>query len=104
MEYIKDYWKTSKGEKLKISDMETYHIVNTIKFLYRNPLFYATGCEIEDGCYLEDNEELVNKKIHELEKELFDRGYIQLLDDITKEIEEEIHIKILNEVMEETQY
>lgn len=74
--YKKDWWETKDHEKIKISDMETLHIENTIKFLQRHEDFY----DEEYGFYdydngemfydYEDNSHLVDKKIEELENEL----------------------------------
>ena len=74
--YKKDWWETKDHEKIKISDMETSHIKNTIKFLQRHEDFY----DEEYGFYdydngemfydYEDNSHLVDKKIEELENEL----------------------------------
>ena len=35
--YIEGYWEMSNHKKIKISDMETSHIENTIKFLKKTP-------------------------------------------------------------------
>lgn len=80
-EYKKGYWETKDYQLIKIKDMETSHIENTIKYLKRNPHFYdeyyslgyCDGDDYETGDY-EDNSDLVLKKIEELEKELKKRN------------------------------
>lgn len=74
MYYEKDWWETKDGTRIKIEDMETSHIINTIKFLKKRPGFYDIYVgggfgECDDFDY-ESNYELVNKKIEELEYEL----------------------------------
>lgn len=74
--YKKGWWETKDHIKIKISDMETSHIENTIKYLQRHPDFY----DEEYGFYdydkgeafydYDDNSYLVEKKIEELENEL----------------------------------
>lgn len=71
--YIKGKWITKYDEELNIKDMETSHIKNTINYLKRNSDFYdeigGVWCD-PDTFYYEDNEELVERKIEELENEL----------------------------------
>lgn len=72
-EYKKGYWETKDHKKLKISDMETSHIENTIKFLEKHTDFYDEYHGIAndwDSYDYEDNSELVYKKIKELQEEL----------------------------------
>lgn len=72
-EYKKDYWETKDHKKLKISDMETSHIENTIKFLEKHTDFYDEFYGIAndwDSYDYEDNSHLVDKKIKELQEEL----------------------------------
>lgn len=74
--YKKDWWKTNDHKEIKISDMETSHIENAIKFLKKHHNFY----DEEYGFYdyddseafynYDDNSYLVNKKIEELQYEL----------------------------------
>lgn len=74
--YQKGWWETKDHRKIKISDMETSHIENTIKYLQRHEDFY----DEEYGFYdydegesfydYEDNSYLVDKKIEELQYEL----------------------------------
>ena len=80
--YKKDWWETKDHKKIKISDMETSHIENTIKFLKERPHFYdevydaGYTCDGEgDGQIIDyiDNSHLVNKKIEELEYEFAKR-------------------------------
>lgn len=80
-EYKKGYWETKDHQLIKIKDMETSHIENTIKYLKKHPFFY-------DRCYFDNytinddfipyayvnNSDLVLKKIKELEKELKKRN------------------------------
>lgn len=74
--YKKDWWETKDHKKIKISDMETSHIKNTIKFLQRREEFYDTEYEFYDydtGEFFydySDNSYLVDKKIKELQYEL----------------------------------
>jgi hypothetical protein len=69
--YKKDWWETKDHKKIKISDMETSHIENTIKYLQRHEDFYDE-CFGDNwfGYEYEDNSELVDKKIEELQYEL----------------------------------
>lgn len=75
-QYKENWWETSKHKKIKISDMETPHIENTIKYLQRNPDFYNDYYENYDfdcgemSYYYENNSYLVDKKIEELQYEL----------------------------------
>ena len=74
--YKQGYWETKDHRLLKIEDMETSHIENTIKFLKKHHNFY----DEEYGFYdyddseafynYDDNSYLVNKKIEELQYEL----------------------------------
>lgn len=41
--YKQGYWETKDHRLLKIEDMETSHIENTIKYLQRNSDFYDEG-------------------------------------------------------------
>lgn len=75
--YEKGWWETKDHQKMKISDMETSHIKNTINYLKRNTKFYdkVINCGYaSDNDYIEyeyiDNSHLVDKKIKELEYEL----------------------------------
>ena len=71
--YKKDWWETKDHKKIKIADMETSHIENTINFLKKHPDFYDEGggdyWDIGSWWY-EDNSHLVDKKIEELQYEL----------------------------------
>ena len=71
--YKEGWWETKDHRKLKIEDMETSHIENTIKYLKKNKDFYDEGggntWDIDSWWY-EDNSHLVYKKIKELEYEL----------------------------------
>lgn len=72
-EYKKGYWETKDHRKIKISDMETSHIENTIKYLQRHTDFYDEYYGIAndyDSYDYEDNSELVYKKIEEFQEEL----------------------------------
>lgn len=74
--YKKDWWETKDHKFLKIKDMDTSHIENTIKLLKRNPKFYDEEYSFwggdSDGMFYdyEDNSYLVERKIDELEFEL----------------------------------
>lgn len=71
--YKKGWWETKDHKKLKIKDMETSHIKNTIKYLKKNICFYDEGggdAWDVDSYWYEDNSHLVDKKIQELEYEL----------------------------------
>ena len=73
--YKKGWWETKDHKKMKIKDMETSHIENTIKFLKRNPTFYDKEYGFWDSdngffCDYIDNSHLVEDKIDELEFEL----------------------------------
>ena len=80
-EYKKGWWETKDHQKIKISDMETSHIKNTINYLKKKPYFYdevyGGGNWFEaddyDGEVIE-HKDLVEKKIKELENELKLRG------------------------------
>ena len=69
--YIEGYWEMSNHKKIKISDMETSHIENTIRYLQRHKYFYDEL--VGDNWFgydYEDNSHLVDKKIKELQQEL----------------------------------
>ena len=74
--YKKDWWETKDHKKIKISDMETSHIENTIKYLQRHEDFYDEEYgfyDYDDGEHFydyDDNSYLVDKKIEELQYEL----------------------------------
>ena len=71
------YWETKDHKKMKIQDMETSHIKNTIRYLKKNTDFYdiASGVFYDPSTYYyEDNSHLVYKKVEELENELNRRG------------------------------
>lgn len=71
--YKQGYWETKDHREMKISDMETSHIENTIKYLKKYPDFYDEGGGFAfdiDSYWYEDNSHLVDKKIEELEYEL----------------------------------
>ena len=75
--YKKGYWETKDHKMIKIKDMETSHIKNTIELLKRNPTFYDEEYSFwdggdADGMYYDyvDNRQLVEDKIDELELEL----------------------------------
>ena len=75
-DYKKGLWETKDHKIIKIKDMETSHIENTIKFLQKRPDFYDEEYSFWDGNmdgaiydYV-DNSDLVDKKIDELELEL----------------------------------
>lgn len=69
--YEKDWWETKDHRKIKICDMETSHIKNTINYLKRHTDFYDV-CFGDNwyGYEYENNSHLVDKKIEELEYEL----------------------------------
>lgn len=73
-EYKEGYWETKDHKILKIKEMETSHIENTIKLLKRTPNFYDEefGYQDFDECFYDysNNSDLVDKKIDELENEL----------------------------------
>ena len=79
--YKNGYWETKNHCKVKINDMKTSHIKNTINYLKKHRDFYdeyyILGCcnddDFESFDY-EDNSELVEKKINELEEELKKRS------------------------------
>lgn len=71
--YKQGWWETKDHKKIKICDMETSHIENTIKYLKKHTDFYdeGGGCAWDiDSYWYEDNSHLVDKKIKELEYEL----------------------------------
>lgn len=71
--YKKDWWETKDHKKIKICDMETSHIKNTINYLKKHRYFYDEGggnAWDVDSYWYEDNSYLVGKKIKELEYEL----------------------------------
>ena len=77
--YKQGWWETKDHRLLKIEDMETSHIENTIKYLQRHSDFYDetffvgwTGDGYGDGQIYDyiDNSDLVYKKRQELEYEL----------------------------------
>lgn len=77
--YKQGYWETKDHRKIKICDMETSHIENTIKYLKKHTDFYGKTyfagwtCDGDgDGQIYDyiDNSDLVYKKIQELEYEL----------------------------------
>lgn len=78
--YKEGWWETKDHKKLRIKDMETSHIENTIKYLKRNPDFYDEGggnaWDI-DSYWYENNSYLVYKKIKELEYELNKRKELE---------------------------
>ena len=78
--YKQGYWETKDHRVLKIEDMETSHIENTIKYLQRHSDFYDEGggdCWDIDSWWYEDNSELVDKKIEELQYELDKRKEVK---------------------------
>ena len=71
--YKEGWWETKDHRKLKIEDMKTSHIENTIKYLKKNTCFYDEGGGYDwdiDSWWYEDNYHLVDEKIEELEYEL----------------------------------
>lgn len=71
--YKKGWWETKDHRKIKISDIETSHIENTIRYLQRHEDFYDEYYGIAndwDSYDYEDNSHLVDKKIEELQYEL----------------------------------
>lgn len=70
MNYKEDYWCTKEGKYIRICDMETKHIINTIKYLERHTDFYDVYSGDYDGFDYDDNSELVYRKIDELKYEL----------------------------------
>lgn len=73
--YEKDWWETKDHKKIKISDMETSHIKNTINYLKKHKDFYdECGGWDQESFYYDDNSWLVNDKIEELEYELNKRS------------------------------
>ena len=65
--------ETKDHHIIKIEDMETSHIKNTISLLQRTRDFYDEGCGDlwnPDTFYYDDNSYLVDIKIKELEEEL----------------------------------
>lgn len=75
--YKEGWWETKDYQKIRIEDMETSHIKNTINYLKRHTDFYdemgGSAWDI-DSYWYEDNSHLVDKKIEELEYELNKRG------------------------------
>ena len=69
--YKKGWWETKDQKRIKISDMKTQHIENTIKFLQEHKNFYDE-CFGDNyfGYEYENNLHLVDKKIEELQYEL----------------------------------
>lgn len=66
--YKKDWWETKDHKEIKISDMETSHIENTIKFLKKHHNFY----DEEYGCSytrLEELHDFYFKKYCDLQQE-----------------------------------
>jgi len=78
--YKEGWWETKDHKKLKIKNMETSHIENTIKYLKKNTSFYdecgGNSWDIDSWWY-EDNSHLVDKKIEELEYELNKRKKLE---------------------------
>ena len=77
--YKQGWWETKDHKKIKISDMETSHIENTIKYLKKHTDFYdetyfaGWTCDGDGDGQIYDyinNSDLVNEKIQELENEL----------------------------------
>lgn len=75
--YKKGYWETKDHKVIKIVNMETSHIKNTINYLKKHRDFYDEYynlgyCDDDDfeSFDYEDNSELVDRKIEELEAEL----------------------------------
>lgn len=74
--YKEGWWETKDHKKIRICDMETSHIENTIKYLQRHEDFYDNEYEFYDydtGEFFydySDNSYLVDKKIKELQYEL----------------------------------
>ena len=81
--YKEGWWETKDHKKLKIEDMETSHIENTIRYLKNHRNFYDEefgGYAYDDGepfYYYDDNSHLVDKKIEELEYELNKRKKLE---------------------------
>lgn len=70
-DYKEGWWETKDHKKLKIEDMETSHIENTIKYLKKHTDFYDEYYgDNWFGYEYENNSHLVDKKIEELEYEL----------------------------------
>ena len=72
-DYEKNWWETKNHQKIKIEDMQTSHIKNTINYLKRHKDFYDVaygGIFDVDTFDYEDNSELVDRKIEELQHEL----------------------------------
>lgn len=74
--YKKGWWETKDHRKIKISDMETSHIENTINFLKKHRNFYDEEYgfyDYDDGEVFyayKNNSYLIDKKIEELQCEL----------------------------------
>ena len=77
MEYKKGYWITQFGDVIKISNMSTNHIRNTIGYLESHRDFYDIATMVLpydiDSFDYEDNSHLVDEKIKELKEELKNR-------------------------------
>lgn len=80
--YKKGWWETKDHKKIKICDMDTLHIKNTINYLKKHKDFYNESYSLGyalDNDYIEyeyvDNSHLVDKKIGELEEELARQEY-----------------------------
>ncbi len=72
--FEKDWWETKDHKRIKICDMETSHIKNTISYLEKHRDFYDSwGGWDSESFYYDDNSYLVDWKIEELEYELSKR-------------------------------
>ena len=70
-EYKEGWWETKDHRKIKIEDMDTQHIKNTINYLERHHDFYDRYYgDMYEPYEHEDNSYLVDKKIKELQHEL----------------------------------
>lgn len=71
--YKEGWWETKDHKKIKISDMKTSHIKNTIRYLQKHEDFYdeyfGSGGDWDTYDY-ENNSHLVDEKIEELQYEL----------------------------------
>ena len=73
------YWTTKGGKKTLISEMETFHIVNCMKYIERNDF------EFEEGVYIEGTETTfsyqfyvpvcLKSQYNHMKKELKKRGF-----------------------------